>query len=282
MRTQLSWVRHAAQATARGAGVSVRGALLSIEELTKKIGFQYSKFLDANREWEAKNLALALPSHTLRVHLSKAIGTLLPKRVRGAPSPRLAVFIDDLDRCEPEAAYRLLEGLKIYLALDNCVFVLGMNQKAVEGAIGSRMDARQGNAVIANAASEEGQTEQDIQRQVRRQLERQTRSRAAAYMEKLCQNIWRLPAVRDPRILEQGPSSQLSQVSDLPAAGSFVLLITRPARVLPRGARPRDRRRRRPPAGAWSNSHRAWPTALDPARAPGYGGRPGRCTSLRR
>ena len=198
MRTQLSWVRHAAQATARGAGVSVRGALLSIEELTKKIGFQYSKFLDANREWEAKNLALALPSHTLRVHLSKAIGTLLPKRVRGAPSPRLAVFIDDLDRCEPEAAYRLLEGLKIYLALDNCVFVLGMNQKAVEGAIGSRMDARQGNAVIANAASEEGQTEQDIQRQVRRQLERQTRSRAAAYMEKLCQNIWRLPAVRDP------------------------------------------------------------------------------------
>ena len=89
-------------------------------------------------------------------------------------------------------------------------------------------------------------------------------------------------AARTPRILEQGPSSQLSQVSDLPAAGSFVLLITRPARVLPRGARPRDRRRRRPPAGAWSNSHRAWPTALDPARAPGYGGRPGRCTSLRR
>lgn len=198
MRTQLSWVQRAATATARGSEVSVRGALLSIEELTKKIGLQYSKFLDANREWEAKNLAVALPSHTLRVHLSKAISTLLPRRVKNAPSPRLAVFIDDLDRCEPEAAYRLLEGLKIYLALDNCVFVLGMNQKAVEGAIGGRMDARQDHAVIVSAASEEHQADHDLQRQVRRQIERQVKSRATAYLEKLCQNIWRLPTVRDP------------------------------------------------------------------------------------
>ena len=98
-----------------------------------------------------------------------------PRRKNGA-SPRLAVFIDDVDRCEPEAAYRLLEGLKIYLTLDNCVFVLGMNQKAIEEAIATRMgtDARR--------------MEVDDSRTVR----------AAAYMEKLCQNVWRLPAVREP------------------------------------------------------------------------------------
>ena len=81
------------------------------------------------------------------------------------------VFIDDVDRCEPEAAYRLLEGLKIYLTLDNCVFVLGMNQKAIEEAIAQRMKSEAGdNPTI----------------------------RAAAYMEKLCQNVWRLPTVRRP------------------------------------------------------------------------------------
>ena len=159
----------------RGAEVAVRGALLSLEELTKKIGFQYSKFRDANREWEVKNLAVSLPSHTLREHLHKAIDQLLPEHENGDPPPRLAVFIDDVDRCEPEAAYLLLEGLKIYLTLDNCVFILGMNQKAVEDAIGSRM----------GMTSEESPSDQGI------------KSRAAAYMEKLCQNVWRLPAVQD-------------------------------------------------------------------------------------
>ena len=84
---------------------------------------------------------------------------------------RLVVFIDDVDRCEPEAAYRLLEGLKIYLTLDNCVFVLGMNQKAIEEAIAQRMKVEAGHDPTA---------------------------RAAAYMEKLCQDVWRLPAVRRP------------------------------------------------------------------------------------
>ena len=176
MRAQLSWGHQVAGSMERGAEVAVRGALLSLEELTKKIGFQYSKFRDANREWEVKNLAVSLPSHTLREHLHKAIDQLLPEHENGDPPPRLAVFIDDVDRCEPEAAYLLLEGLKIYLTLDNCVFILGMNQKAVEDAIGSRM----------GMTSEESPSDQGI------------KSRAAAYMEKLCQNVWRLPAVQDP------------------------------------------------------------------------------------
>ena len=176
MHAQLSWGHQVAGSLKRGTEVAVRGALLSLEELTKKIGFQYSKFRDANREWEVKNLAVSLPSHTLREHLHKAIDELLPKHKKGAPQPRLAVFIDDVDRCEPESAYLLLEGLKIYLTLDNCVFILGMNQKAVEDALGSRAAMR----------SKESPSDQRI------------KSRAAAYMEKLCQNVWRLPAVQDP------------------------------------------------------------------------------------
>ena len=63
MRTQLSWGSRALNAVDRGAKVAVRGALLSMEELTRKIGFQYSRFQQANREWEVENLASALPSH---------------------------------------------------------------------------------------------------------------------------------------------------------------------------------------------------------------------------
>ena len=176
MRAQLSWRSRAVRRAGRTAEVAARGALLSMEELTKKIGFQYSRFRQAEREWEAENLASALPSHTLREHLQKAIGQLLPHRRKNGVSPRLAVFIDDVDRCEPEAAYRLLEGLKIYLTLGNCVFVLGMNQKAIEAAIAARM------------GNDAKRTEADDSRTVR----------AAAYMEKLCQNVWRLPAVREP------------------------------------------------------------------------------------
>ena len=181
MRAQLSWTSRVAGSTARKTRVAVRGALLSMEELTKKIGFQYSKFQQANREWETENLATALPSHTLREHLHAAVAQLLSKRSSGNATPRLVVFIDDVDRCEPDAAYRLLEGLKIYLTLDNCVFVLGMNQKAIIDAISRRWTG-------------ENQDNPSL--------------RAAAYMEKLCQNVWRLPAVRQPvqvlyRLLEK-------------------------------------------------------------------------------
>ena len=177
MRTQLSWGTRVVDAVDRTAKVAVRGALLSMEDLTKKIGFQYSKFHQARRDWETENLAATLPSHTLREHLRAAVDQLLPKEIPGSPPPRLVVFVDDVDRCEPEAAYRLLEGLKIYLTLDNSVFVLGMNQKAIEEAIAQRMKVESGENPTM---------------------------RAAAYMEKLCQNVWRLPAVRRPEHVLHG------------------------------------------------------------------------------
>ena len=179
MRAQLSSKALTRSAAKRLGEIAVKGTLLGLDELTKKIGFQYAKFQQASRQWDAENLAATLPSETLRQNLQETIRLLLPDEDapdgRGGAS-RLVVFVDDLDRCEPEAAYRLLEGLKVYLTLNNCVFVLGLNQKAVEGAIAGRLAG--------------GLTDDDARRDAQ--------VRAASYLEKICQNVWHLPIVEAP------------------------------------------------------------------------------------
>ena len=180
MRAQMSDAALRVSTAKRLGAVAVKGVLLGLDEVTKKIGLQYAKFQQASRQWDAENLAATLPSEVLRQNLQETIQLLLPN---GDAPPdasrnpsRLVVFVDDLDRCEPEAAYRLLEGLKVYLTLNNCVFVLGLNQRAVEGAIASRLAAGQ---------TDEG-ARQDAQ------------VRAASYLEKICQNVWHLPVVQAP------------------------------------------------------------------------------------
>jgi hypothetical protein len=172
MRSQLEWHVKLVDQTRKKFAVAIRGALLSLEDLTKKIGFQASKIEQAGREWEQQHLAETLPSNTVRQQLEEAIYGLIAPGVAKEKrrDQRLVVLIDDLDRCEGDAAYRLLEGLKIYLTLPNCVFVLGMNEQVVEDA-------------IANHCPRGGDG----------------RQRAQAYLEKLCQNVWRLPSVSDPK-----------------------------------------------------------------------------------
>jgi len=108
--------------------------------------------------------------------LTDAIDKLLRPTARRTEQ-RVLVIIDDLDRCESDAAYRLLEGLKIYLTLPNCVFLLGVNQRIFEDAIAQRMPNR--------GSPEDGARKE----------------RATAYMGKLCQNVWLLPVVQRPKDL---------------------------------------------------------------------------------
>ena len=48
---------------------------------------------------------------------------------------RLAVFVDDLDRCLPDKAVEVLEAVKLFLDVPGCVFVLGVAREIIEEGI---------------------------------------------------------------------------------------------------------------------------------------------------
>lgn len=50
----------------------------------------------------------------------------------------LVVFIDDLDRCLPEKALQILEAMKLFLDVENCVFVVAVDRDIIEQSISAR------------------------------------------------------------------------------------------------------------------------------------------------
>jgi hypothetical protein len=48
---------------------------------------------------------------------------------------RVVVYVDDLDRCLPEAALEVLESMKLFFDLDGFVFVVGLDQQVIERSV---------------------------------------------------------------------------------------------------------------------------------------------------
>lgn len=217
IRSQLPWTARFKNNVKKLSEVTVRGALLSIEDLTKKIGFQASKVQEAGERWEKDHLAGSLPSHVIRQHLEEALDQLL-RNPKGepegkAPSNRLVILVDDLDRCEPRAAYQLLEGIKIYLNLRNCVFLLGMHHGVIEEA-------------IAHQLPRDGRDEKGVLRA----------RRAREYLEKLCHNIFHLQPIDDPGPLLRHYLEGSRDALSFPAVDDVVSVVQAFA-VLPGNAR---------------------------------------------
>jgi hypothetical protein len=63
--------------------------------------------------------------------------TLL-KRFGVGSQRKLYIFIDDLDRCLPEEAVAALEAVKLFLNMEGCIFILGMDREVVEQGIRAR------------------------------------------------------------------------------------------------------------------------------------------------
>lgn len=152
------------------AEISTQSILNGFDDVAKLLKLEgvSTKTIHATGEtWEKEHLQTRLGADSIREYLEQAVSGLLSVKAQKRDAARVVVFIDDLDRCQPATAFKLLEALKIHLSLPNCVFVLGMNQQTVVEAIASEIKRDESDAV--------------------------TRLKAEAYLEKLCTNIWRLP-----------------------------------------------------------------------------------------
>lgn len=126
------------------------------------------KVHEAVEDWEKERLSSRLTSDHARGLLTDAIKQLLGGTDKD--QRRVCVIIDDLDRCDPAAALKLLEGIRIHLSLPRCVFVLGVNIYQIQRALAPLLP---GATEKANPAEQ--------------------RAEAAEYLEKLCNFTWKLP-----------------------------------------------------------------------------------------
>ncbi|MBI3651478.1 MAG: hypothetical protein HY231_10705 [Acidobacteria bacterium] len=147
--------------------VTIHATLNSMTEIAKdlKIPLPSARtVMERGREYESEHFSSALGSQRFRDFFESAIKTITGK------DGLLVIFIDDLDRCEGEVSYRLLESLKLYLNASNCVYILGLDQQHLE-------------STIAKALSGEKETWR-------------FRPLARDYLSKMFQNIFLLPVPR--------------------------------------------------------------------------------------
>lgn len=176
MRQQMTMIPAVRERMKKLGTLITQGVLDGISNAAKKISLEAipntSDIEKRADKWEKEHYADILASNSIRAHLEDAIRLLLGGK-DGQDVARVVVFIDDLDRCNPKAAMRLLEGLKIYLNIPRCVFVLGMNERVLVDVIGEEV-------------SPKGTEREEL------------KLHASHYLEKICTDIYRLPLPEQP------------------------------------------------------------------------------------
>ena len=171
IRQQLGlWATFQQKAKKLGS-VALLGAISAFDETVKAASGgllkpEFGKIQQIGNTWEKERFQKPLEGQVIRTLMQEAIQEILKSKKKN----KLVIFIDDLDRCEPATALRLMEGIKIYLSLNNCVIVFGMDQRQVERALAAVLALPGGNDAVPNTAYY-----------------------ASEYLEKICQDIIHLP-----------------------------------------------------------------------------------------
>ncbi len=144
---RINWKEMAADANRRGglAGLTLlervidAAATLTFQKTTKLAGGTTEAVRKAWKE-AAPNLAELSDGQRFHLLFEDAVDNVLlsiSKKSEKAElnAERLVIFIDDLDRCEERIIVDLLEYIKLYLGSPRCIFVLGIDDTAVLGAM---------------------------------------------------------------------------------------------------------------------------------------------------
>ncbi len=141
--------------------------------------------------------------------------------VTSALDHTLIIFIDDLDRCQPESVCEVMETVNFLASEGSCYIVLGIWREGVERAIGLGFaEAAKEFSQISNLQIEnENPSEINVKRNSAHQDDAEIRRRyGQLYLEKLI-NIWvsvptlEITAAQNMLKREQNPSQQLSKLA---------------------------------------------------------------------
>ncbi|MFA5032734.1 MAG: HEAT repeat domain-containing protein [bacterium] len=110
--------------------------------VSEKIGLVKSSSLvtalrdydDLKEKENTENLSYLTGEETIKRLFESAINELAGCQ-QDNDEKKIVIFIDDLDRCLPEYALKILEAIKIYLSVKSCVFVLGVEKGMIQNAI---------------------------------------------------------------------------------------------------------------------------------------------------
>jgi predicted KAP-like P-loop ATPase len=106
--------------------------------LLLKSKFSFDKMIEESRKQEEGIAQEELPNYVEAVKQYESLYYNLIQELQEAATmlkTKVVVFIDDLDRCLPEKAIELLEGLKVLLDMRGFVFVIGVAREVIERGI---------------------------------------------------------------------------------------------------------------------------------------------------
>lgn len=169
------------------------------------IDLDYSKIIDKYEKESGGDPETTLPVSTI-MQVVDALDTMSEARedqLTEDPEdkPKIVVFIDDLDRCHPDTATKLLDGIKLILNQPGFIFILALDKTIIEEYLIHRYEMEFGNTSSIEVGSK--YIEKIIQLEVPiPPASELSSSETESYLHALCEEILDgLPHEKLPKIL---------------------------------------------------------------------------------